>query len=87
MAWSLQGTTAERACSNVHIAHFTLCLLFFPSQREGDKEGFISPLNQILQRTRSSLPFCSATGKAEVIDVAGKEYDVLESVWTLDKLK
>ncbi|XP_074882570.1 uncharacterized protein LOC142030373 [Buteo buteo] len=33
---------------------------------EGDKEGFISPPNQILQRERSSLPFSPATGKAEI---------------------
>ncbi|KAL2302780.1 hypothetical protein Nmel_010229 [Mimus melanotis] len=35
------------------------------SRREGDKESFISPPNQILQRKRSSLPFCCATGKAQ----------------------
>ncbi|RLW02167.1 hypothetical protein DV515_00007387 [Chloebia gouldiae] len=36
------------------------------SRRKGDKESFNPPLNQILQRKRPSLPFCSATGKAEV---------------------
>ncbi|XP_054371499.1 uncharacterized protein LOC129046739 isoform X2 [Molothrus ater] len=37
------------------------------SRREGDKEGFISPLNQILQKKRPSLPFSGITGKAELL--------------------
>ncbi|XP_064519484.1 uncharacterized protein LOC135418258 [Pseudopipra pipra] len=36
------------------------------SQRERDKDGFISPPNQILQRKRSSLTFSSAMQKAEI---------------------
>ncbi|XP_050193246.1 uncharacterized protein LOC126651401 [Myiozetetes cayanensis] len=36
------------------------------SRRERDKDGFISPPNQILQRERSSLPFSSAMQKGEI---------------------
>lgn len=54
----------ERACRSARLTCFTAG--FFPQSFEGDKEGFISPPNQILQRERSSLPFSPATGKAEV---------------------
>lgn len=66
VAWSLQGITDEWACGNVHIAHFTVCWIFFLHREKETEESFISPLNQILQRKRPSLPFCGAAGKAEV---------------------
>lgn len=54
----------ERACRSARLTCFTA--VFSPQSFGGDKEGFISPPNQNLQRERSSLAFSPATGKAEV---------------------